>query len=69
MCKYCKRLKELKDLDEKEYLKTIKAWKLRDAEARALVSFLYRILLSDGVDTLFFHERVVNFLSKTCVRR
>lgn len=37
MCKYCKRLKELRDLDEKRYLELIDEWRRHAYKAECIM--------------------------------
>ena len=49
MCKYCKRLKQLKDLDEKRYKEIISAWRSRDRRMQDLLEAFTAVESDDPV--------------------
>lgn len=66
MCKYCKRLKELKDLDEKRLLALVRMWKRRAEKADDILSdvldvFSYSFRFPVMYDVQLLHEEIEKF--------
>lgn len=68
MCKYCKRLKQLKDLDEKRYKEIINDLKRRDFKARKLAEralvYIYSLdyIESDNGDYNGLEKALMDFI-------
>lgn len=74
MCRYCKKLKEIKDLEQKEYVRIINSWRRQDYKARKLIDDMVSFLNSDSDDEVLMVikamdlvDRCQRFLKNDCI--